>query len=224
VEITEAQREARRRISNAYYYRHREKIQATAKSKYYADHEKTKADSRAAAKAYRDKNLEKKRASEREYYYKNHEKMKALARGYAAKKRKDPNRFERQRKYMNERYRTNPAFRVMVSCRTKLYTLLRRQGRKKSFSLKIEKEALVKHLEAQFLPGMSWDNHGTVWHIDHKIPCIEFDLTDPQQVAQCFSFDNLRPLWAKENLRKNRSILPEFHHLLPKRNQVTDAP
>ena len=57
-------------------------------------------------------------------------------------------------------------------------------------------------LEAQFLPGMSWDNHGE-WHIDHIRPCASFDLTDPEQQKQCFHYSNLQPLWAKDNLSKS---------------------
>lgn len=30
-------------------------------------------------------------------------------------------------------------------------------------------EQLRKHLELQFLPGMSWENYGA-WHVDHRLP------------------------------------------------------
>ena len=58
------------------------------------------------------------------------------------------------------------------------------------------------HLEAQFLPGMSWENHGE-WHIDHIRPCASFDLTDPEQQKQCCHYTNLQPLWAADNLAKS---------------------
>ena len=58
-----------------------------------------------------------------------------------------------------------------------------------------------KHLEAQFLQGMTWDNHGD-WHIDHIKPCVAFDLTDPDQQRECFHYTNLQPLWAEDNLQK----------------------
>ena len=57
------------------------------------------------------------------------------------------------------------------------------------------------HLERQLLPGMTWQNHGQ-WHIDHIIPCAQFDLTDPEARRRCFHFSNLQPLWAAENIRK----------------------
>lgn len=70
-------------------------------------------------------------------------------------------------------------------------------------------EALIHHLEAQFAPGMTWENHGRWrkhgprrWHIDHIRPCASFDLTDPEQQRACFHYTNLRPLWAVDNIIK----------------------
>lgn len=54
------------------------------------------------------------------------------------------------------------------------------------------------HLEKQFVPGMSWDNHGK-WHIDHRKPCAAFDLTNMSEQKECFNFVNLQPLWARDN-------------------------
>ena len=61
---------------------------------------------------------------------------------------------------------------------------------------------LVSHIEKQFTKGMSWDNYGTKWHIDHITPIkffIENGVNDPS-VVNCLS--NLRPVCAKENLSK----------------------
>lgn len=69
---------------------------------------------------------------------------------------------------------------------------------------------LRSHLEAQFLPGMTWKNHGRHgWHIDHIRPCASFDLTDPEQQKQCFHYSNLQPLWAADNIRKSDNWLPD---------------
>ena len=56
-----------------------------------------------------------------------------------------------------------------------------------------------KHLEQQFLPGMTWDNYGE-WHVDHIRPCASFeDPADPR----CWHYTNLQPLWAEDNLSKS---------------------
>lgn len=62
-------------------------------------------------------------------------------------------------------------------------------------------EQFKQHLEAQFQPGMSWNNYGK-WHIDHIRPCASFDLSIPEEQRKCFNFINLQPLWAKDNLSK----------------------
>jgi hypothetical protein len=48
---------------------------------------------------------------------------------------------------------------------------------------------------------MNWVER-KLWHIDHIKPIARFDLTDPTQVAECFNYKNLRPLWQPENQRK----------------------
>lgn len=63
-------------------------------------------------------------------------------------------------------------------------------------------EFLKEHLQASFRPGMTWENYGPVWHIDHIKPCAKFDLTDPEQQKLCFKWSNLQPLFALENIKK----------------------
>lgn len=64
---------------------------------------------------------------------------------------------------------------------------------------------LMAHLEAQFQPGMSWDNRGA-WHVDHIRPLASFDLTDQQQRRAACHFTNLQPLWAEENIAKGARL------------------
>lgn len=63
-------------------------------------------------------------------------------------------------------------------------------------------------LEAQFLPGMTWENRGYYgWHIDHIRPISSFDLRDPEERRKCFHYTNLQPLWASDNLCKSKKWL-----------------
>jgi hypothetical protein len=63
---------------------------------------------------------------------------------------------------------------------------------------------LIRHLERQFAPGMTWKNMGR-WHIDHIQPVASFRITgtDCPEFKACWSLPNLRPLWAADNLSKS---------------------
>lgn len=70
-------------------------------------------------------------------------------------------------------------------------------------------QELLAYIEAQFLPGMTWANHGIRgWHLDHRRPLASFDLSDPEQQRAAFHFTNLQPMWSAENLRKSARYDP----------------
>jgi len=53
------------------------------------------------------------------------------------------------------------------------------------------------------------DNYGKEWHIDHVIPLSRFNIDDVESQMLAFNWRNTMPLSAKENLAKNKKILPE---------------
>ncbi len=63
------------------------------------------------------------------------------------------------------------------------------------------------HIEMQFKEGMTWDNHGVVWEIDHIIPLAAFDLTRKDQQMIANHYTNLRPLWKALNRLKADKIV-----------------
>jgi hypothetical protein len=66
-------------------------------------------------------------------------------------------------------------------------------------------DALANHLESQFLEGMSWEKRSE-WHIDHIRPRSSFSS---KQIKEAFALENLRPMWAKENLKKGKKWLDQ---------------
>jgi hypothetical protein len=63
------------------------------------------------------------------------------------------------------------------------------------------------YLEAQFVEGMTWENYGTVWHIDHRIPLKYNNPTDDEMFDR-LHFTNTQPMFATENMAKgNRYIM-----------------
>ena len=103
-----------------------------------------------------------------------------------------------------------PNVRLACSLRTRVSSALRgaRKAAGTSQLIGCSLEDLREHLESQFKPGMSWENHNyRGWHVDHVRPLASFDLTDPEQQRQAFRYSNLQPLWMRENLSKGAKIL-----------------
>ena len=50
-------------------------------------------------------------------------------------------------------------------------------------------------------PGMGWNNYGA-WHMDHIKPMKEFSLKTKASRKLCNHYSNLRPEWAKFNMKK----------------------
>jgi len=72
-------------------------------------------------------------------------------------------------------------------------------------------EQLKLHLQSKFSRNMNWNNYGSLWEVDHIIPCDSFDLTDDYQVRLCNHFTNLQPMLKSLNRRKsNKFIQPAF--------------
>lgn len=67
-----------------------------------------------------------------------------------------------------------------------------------------KKEQLKSHLEKQFTKDMTWKSfrNGDI-HIDHIKPQSLFNLKDINEIKQCWSLNNLQPLWAKDNIIKS---------------------
>jgi hypothetical protein len=65
-------------------------------------------------------------------------------------------------------------------------------------------DELKVHIERQFAKGMDW--HAVLAgkiHIDHIVPVSAFDIDSEDEVRACYALSNLRPLWAKDNVRKH---------------------
>jgi hypothetical protein len=102
----------------------------------------------------------------------------------------------------------NIQVRIALNLRNRLRGLLRASGAKKISSainlIGCDVAVLKARLESMFRDGMSWENYGSFWHIDHKKPCAKFDLSNAVAQRDCFHFSNLQPLLSLENLKKGR--------------------
>lgn len=121
---------------------------------------------------------------------------------------RDTNR-DRLNKHQKSRLKSDPEFKLRHAIRTRLNRALSRAGKQVKtaalFGCSIAE--LRQHLERQFEPGMTWENHGRDgWHIDHIVPLTAFDLSNPEHLARAQHYTNLRPMWAADNIRKRDRI------------------
>jgi len=111
-----------------------------------------------------------------------------------------------QNEYMKRLWREDPVFKLVESARVRLRETCKKKGviRTKSASdlFGCTGNELREHIESLFKEGMCWDNHGE-WHLDHIRPISSFENPmDPE----CWSYKNIQPLWAAENLKKGNRV------------------
>lgn len=108
--------------------------------------------------------------------------------------------------YEKNRKLVDPSFKLSKTLRSRVGSALRAiKGKKSSNTMALtgcNLDFLKKHIENQFIEGMTWENHGD-WHVDHIIPCSCFDLANSVEQTICFNWRNLQPLWAYDNLSKS---------------------
>ena len=68
------------------------------------------------------------------------------------------------------------------------------------------KHELLERFRSLYAEGMHDMNYGE-WEIDHIRPICSFDLTDMEQMKQCFHYTNMQPLWREENQAKGTKWL-----------------
>ena len=152
-------------------------------------------------KQWRLDNKEKISSYRQQYYLNNLEKNKEQMKQWRLNNKKKIN------SYYRNKLKTDPIYKFIKNQRQRMWSALKGIGKCKStlILLGCSIEECWKHLEQKFKPGMTRDNYG-LWHVDHIIPCISFDLKDPEQQKFCFHYTNLQPLWAIDNIKKGAKL------------------
>ena len=108
------------------------------------------------------------------------------------------NNREKVRATENKRNRTNPIARLKRGCRIKINYLLKNyNSNPTSTILKLIDctfQQLKDWLQSNFKEGMTFDNYGSVWSVDHVIPCAKFDLSKDDEIKNCIRWCNMQPL------------------------------
>jgi hypothetical protein len=195
-------KEKKKLSDKKYYENNKEKILLKIKEYRLNNLKKIK----LTSKKYYENNKEKINEKKKQYYLKNIEKIKKYFKEYNILNK------DKISKYKNEwklnKIKNNPTYKIKDNLRHRIYMALKGivKSKRTIDLLGTSIDNLWIHLEKTFKPGMTKDNYGRVWHVDHKIPCASFDLTKPEEQAKCFHYTNLQALFAKENLSKGAKL------------------
>jgi hypothetical protein len=161
------------------------------------------------AKNWREANQQKMREYSQKYRQINSSQLKERQKLYYDKNKKRILLSVKQR--TKERNLTDPKFRIGSAMGKALSKALagKKAGQKWETLVGYTVTDLMAHLEPQFTPEMTWDNYGSYWHLDHLVPqyYFEYDSYEHPHFKACWSLDNLQPLEAEKNLRKNRHVI-----------------
>jgi len=162
-----------------------------------------------ADKKYRKKNIEKLYENHKKWYEENKDKWKEYIKDYR-EKNADKIR-EIKRTYEKTRKDNDPIYKLINNFRTAIYQVLKESNVQKNGHyfeiLKYSPDELITHLEKKFIGEMSWDNYG-IWHVDHIRPISSFNIQEigDESFMECWSLNNLQPLWGDENIRKSNKM------------------
>lgn len=102
--------------------------------------------------------------------------------------------------------RQQPHMKLRGAVSAAVYRMLKtgKGGRRWESLLGYTVDDLRAHLERLFVSGMSWDNYGLDWHVDHRRPIssFQFESAECPDFKKAWALSNLQPLWASENLSK----------------------
>lgn len=125
-----------------------------------------------------------------------------------SRKDRDPNFREKRRTYYNQRLKKDLNFKLAHGLRVRMNAAIKFGSKSGSAveDLGCSIAELQRYLQGLFQDGMTWENYGEVWEIDHVIPLSRFDLADRAQFLEACNYRNLQPLTVNENRSKKAQL------------------
>jgi len=154
-------------------------------------------------KERREKNKEKNKEYQRVYYKKNKNKI-----------RKQGSEWKRKKRENDTAYKLNSNMGHAINMSLKGM----KKGEHWETLAGYTYEELVIHLESLFTEGMSWENYGKGgWEVDHIIAASKWNITSTecQEFRDCWSLDNLQPLWELRNTEKGTKPMEPKYLIKP---------
>lgn len=122
------------------------------------------------------------------------------------------NQYNNYKKQWNlNKYKNDINYKLKSNFRCRINSILHKSKTYKNnnslYYLGCSLDKYKQHLEQQFKEGMSWENHGILWEVDHIFPLSKFDLTKEENIYKAFNYKNTQPLFKTENRMKKDKLL-----------------
>jgi len=164
-------------------------------------------------KINKDKIREYRKEYDKKYYRANKDRLREKSRTRYQQRDKEHHR-SYAREYYHEKRRKDIKFRLNSNMSTAIYLSLKgnKGGKHWETLLGCTLNELQICMENQWVDGMNWDNYGSAWHIDHKIPISAFNFSSSEHLdfKRCWVLSNLQPMWASENRHKSNKLTESF--------------
>ena len=70
----------------------------------------------------------------------------------------------------------------------------------------IDKQGFINHVNKYLLEGMTKENFGKIWGLDHIVPVDLFDINDEAEKKLCYNYQNIIPMFNNDNRLKGASV------------------
>jgi len=151
-------------------------------------------------------NKDKKLEYQKEYSQNNKEKVAKYKSEYAQNNKEKIREYKNN--YQNKRRKEDPIFMLKYSINRTIRNSLKCKGLSKNKRSKdilgCSIEFFKSYIESMFIDDMSWNNYGTNWDIDHKIP-LATAITE-EDVIRLNHYTNLQPLnsYINRNVKRDK--------------------
>lgn len=111
--------------------------------------------------------------------------------------------------YMTKRKKEDIDFKIACNLRNRMNQAVKTDQKTGSAvdDLGMPIPEFRQYIADKFPLGLTWDNYGSTWHLDHIIPLASFKLSEREQFLEAAHFSNYQPLFITDNLKKGKKIL-----------------
>jgi len=118
------------------------------------------------------------------------------------------------REYCYNKRKTNITYRLSSQLRHRLWLALQNNFKNgsavKDLGCSIQEFKLYIENYFPLYPGMSWNNYGVDWHLDHYVPLSYYNLEDKNELLEALHYTNIQPLSKLENIKKHNKLPFQF--------------